>query len=104
MIPDRAGTSKEICDSKRVRSFFLGELGGSAVSRMGRFLCSGVLLEQLEQFSLNSRTPRTRSSVGCSGCAFFPAWIPSFEFPARSFSRLLSGKPGAVQSVGQRVS
>ena len=64
MILDRAGTSREICDSKRVRSFFWG-------SRAVRLFAPGR--------------------------NFSPAWISSFEFPARSFSRSLSGKPGAVQ-------
>ena len=62
----------------------------------------GRSLELLERFSLNRQTPRTRSSSGCLlylGCAFSPAWIPSFKFPARLFSRLLSGKPDAVQSA-----
>ena len=66
MILDRAGTSKEICDSKRVRSFF-GELAGSAVSGVGGLLCSWVSPEQPEQFSLNSRTPHMQSSAGCPG-------------------------------------
>ena len=30
------------------------------------------------------------------------AWIPSIDFPVRLFSRLLSGKPGAVQIVEMR--
>ena len=76
MILDHAGTSREICDSKRVRSFFWGELGGSAVSGLGGFLCSGVSLEQLERFSLNSRTPRMRSSAGCPGVCFLSGMDP----------------------------
>ena len=44
--------------------------------------------------------------LAVSGCAFSPAWIPSFRFPDRLFTRLLSGKPGAVHSsaIGIRQS
>ena len=74
-----------------------------SVDQLGRI--GGLLVEQgvapqvgFHRRDLNEDQHVAQTRLDTSGCDFSLTWIPSFEFPARLFSRLLSEKPGAVQS------
>ena len=84
-LPDRRTRRAQIPVAPPLDRTALAEMGPG---RLHRF-------EKLRQRRMRSFFLR---ELVAPGCAFSPAWIPSFEFPARSLSRLLFGTPRVVQS------